>query len=96
MTDPRMLKHADILVNYSTDIQPGDRVVIEATTAAEPMLEALIERVLEAGGYPYLITKLPREEAIFYKYARKPNWSRPRNSSSWLTRPSRPASGCTR
>ncbi len=69
MTDPRMLKHADILVGYSTDIQPGDRVVIEATTAAEPMLEALIERILERGGYPYLITKLPREEAIFYNYA---------------------------
>ncbi|MBN2043643.1 MAG: aminopeptidase [Anaerolineales bacterium] len=71
MTDPRMLKHADILVNFSTDIQPGDRVVIEATTAAEPMLEALIERVLENGGYPYLVTKLPREEAIFYKYAQE-------------------------
>ena len=72
MTDPRMLKHADILVGYSTNIQPGDRVVIEATTAAEPMLEALIERILEAGGYPYLLTKLPREEAIFYKYAQAP------------------------
>ena len=71
MTDPRLLKHADILVNYSTDIQPGDRVVIEATTAAEPMLEALIERILENGGYPYLITKLPREEAIFYQFAKE-------------------------
>ena len=71
MTDPRMLKHADILVNYSTEIQPGDRVVIEATTAAEPMLEALIERVLEAGGYPYLLTMLPRQEAVFYKYAQE-------------------------
>ena len=69
MTDKRMLKHADILVNYSTDIQPGDRVVIEATTAAEPMLEALIERILERGGYPYLLTTLPRQEAIFLKYA---------------------------
>ena len=69
MTDPRILKHTDILVNFSTDIQPGDRVVIEATTAAEPMLEALIQRILENGGYPYLITKLPREEAIFLKYA---------------------------
>lgn len=66
-----MLKHADILVNFSTDIQPGDRVVIEATTAAEPMLEALIERILVRGGIPYLLTKLPREEAIYYKYAQE-------------------------
>ena len=71
MKDPRMLKHADILVNYSTDIQPGDRVVIEATTAAEPMLEALIKRVLESGGTPYLLTKLPKEDAIFFKYAQE-------------------------
>ncbi|MGD2026676.1 MAG: aminopeptidase [Anaerolineales bacterium] len=71
MTDPRILKHAGILVGYSTDIQPGDRVVIEATTAAEPMLEALIERILEKGGYPYLITTLPREKAVFFKYAKE-------------------------
>jgi aminopeptidase len=66
-----MLKHADILVNFSTDIQPGDRVVIEATTAAEPMLEALIERILVAGGYPYLLTEIPRQQAIFLKYAQE-------------------------
>ena len=71
VVDPRLLKHADILVNYSTDIQPGDRVVIEATTAAEPMLESLIERILERGGYPYLLTELPRQEAIFYKFAKE-------------------------
>ncbi len=68
-TDPRILKHADILVDYSTNIQPGDRVVIEATTAAEEMLEALIERIAKRGGYPYLVTALPNEEAIFMKYA---------------------------
>ena len=71
MTDPRMLKHADILVNYSTEIQPGDRVVIEATTAAEPMLEALIERILTAGGTPYLLTKLPRQDAVFFEFAKE-------------------------
>ena len=69
MTDPRVQKHADILVDYSCSIQPGDRVIIESTTLAEPLLEALIERVLIRGGHPYLVTKTPHEEAIFLKYA---------------------------
>ncbi|HKJ28503.1 MAG TPA: aminopeptidase [Anaerolineales bacterium] len=69
--DKRLLKHADILVDYCTEIQPGDRVVIESTIAAEPMLEALMERILVRGGYPYLLTKLPQQEAIFYKYAQE-------------------------
>jgi aminopeptidase len=69
LTDKRVLKHADILVNYCTDIQPGDRVIIEATTLAQPLLEALIERVLKRGGHPYMVTKLPNEETIFLKYA---------------------------
>lgn len=69
MTDKRVLKHADILVDYSTSIQPGDRVIIESTTLAQPLLEALIERILKRGGHPYLVTRLPNEEAIFLKYA---------------------------
>jgi aminopeptidase len=69
MTDKRILKFADILVDYCTEIQPGDRVVIESTTLAEPLLEALIERIAKRGGLPYPITKLPNEEAIFLKNA---------------------------
>jgi aminopeptidase len=69
LLDKRILKHADILVDYSTSIQPGDRVIIESTTLAARLLEALIERILKRGGHPYLVTRLPNEEAIFLKYA---------------------------
>jgi aminopeptidase len=69
MTDERILKFADILVDYCTEIQPGDRVIIESTTLAEPLLEALIERILKRGGRPYPITRLPNQDKIYLTYA---------------------------
>lgn len=59
MADPRVEKFAKILVNYCTRIQPGDRVLIEATTAAEPLVRALYLQVLEAGGNPVPLVQLP-------------------------------------
>ncbi|MFZ5856634.1 MAG: aminopeptidase [Chloroflexota bacterium] len=52
MADPRVEKFAKILVEYCTKIKPGDRVLIEATTAAEPLVRAIYLKVLEAGGHP--------------------------------------------
>ena len=54
MPDPRVVKLARLLVGYSTRIQKGDRVAIEAQPAADPFVRALFERVLEAGGHPYI------------------------------------------
>ncbi len=59
MADPRVEKFADVLVNYSTHIQPGDRVLIEATTLAEPLVRALYIKILEAGGHPVPLLQLP-------------------------------------
>ena len=59
MADPRVEKFAKILVNYCTRIQPGDRVLIEATTAAEPLVRALYLQVLEAGGHPVPLVQFP-------------------------------------
>jgi len=43
---------ADVVVGYSTAIEPGDLVVIEAGDAAAPLVRAVYERVLRAGGHP--------------------------------------------
>lgn len=69
MTDSRIHKFAHILTGYSADIQPGDRVLLEGTTEAMPLIEALFERIMEIGGYPYLDVKFPTQEKIFFKYA---------------------------
>lgn len=53
MVDPRMKKLADVLVGYSTKVQPGEHVLIEATDAPAEMVTLLIDRVAAAGGVPF-------------------------------------------
>lgn len=67
MTDNRVQKLARILVDHSARIQPGDRILLEATTAAEPLVQALYETVLERGGHPYPLIELPGEKAALYR-----------------------------
>ncbi|MDX1600261.1 MAG: aminopeptidase [Anaerolineales bacterium] len=54
MNDPRVNRLARLLVDYSVAVRPGDRVLIEAATPAEPLVRALFERILRAGGHPHL------------------------------------------
>jgi len=76
MTDVRVSRMADVLINYSTCIQPGDRVLIEGQPAAEPLIRALFERILTAGGHPHLLLSLSGLETmtglddIFLSHAR--------------------------
>jgi|Deesub1362A_J573_1020465.scaffolds.fasta_scaffold09215_2 aminopeptidase len=49
---------ARVLVEYSARIGKGDRVLIEAEPAAEPLVRSLFRRILEAGGYPHLFISL--------------------------------------
>jgi aminopeptidase len=50
MTDPRLKKLADILVNYSVKVQPGDWVYINASIVAVPLMDEVYKLVLQAGG----------------------------------------------
>jgi aminopeptidase len=69
LKDPRIEALAQILVRYSTKVQPGDTTVIQSTTTAEPLLQAIYEEVLRAGGYP--IFQISPEGALsaFYELA---------------------------
>jgi len=60
--DPRIENLAKILVYHSARITKGDRVAIEATTAAEPLVRALYREILTAGGHPYPLLKIPEQE----------------------------------
>ena len=44
--DEQIIEFAKLLVDYSVNVQPGDQVWIEATTAAEPAVRAVFQRVL--------------------------------------------------
>ncbi|MCK6539086.1 MAG: aminopeptidase [Anaerolineales bacterium] len=59
MTDIRVQKFAKVLVEHSTRIVPGDRVLIEATTAAEPLVRELFIQIMEKGGHPHPMVALP-------------------------------------
>jgi aminopeptidase len=52
MVDPRVQKLADILVNYSTAVQPGDWVLIMGHVLALPLVNEIAGLVLRAGGHP--------------------------------------------
>ncbi len=55
MRDPRVDQLAQILVHYSTALQPGDRVLITGTDLAKPLLLSLYRTALAAGALPTLI-----------------------------------------
>ena len=63
--DPRITKMAQVLINYSTAVQPGERVLIRATSpAAEPLVQALYQETLRAGGQPVPYVQLRDEDML--------------------------------
>ncbi|HLO32980.1 MAG TPA: aminopeptidase [Anaerolineales bacterium] len=59
MADLRVAKFSKVLVEHSARIVPGDRVLIEGTTAAEPLIRELYVQILEKGGHPHLMMGFP-------------------------------------
>lgn len=57
MRDPRVNKLADVLVNYSTRVKPGDLVAVRADPVAMPLVEATFESVYRAGGHPIFVAQ---------------------------------------
>jgi aminopeptidase len=54
MHDPRLEKLADVLVNYSTAIGPGDFVRLAGPPVSRPLIVALYRAVISAGGHPHV------------------------------------------
>ena len=69
MNDPRINKLAEVLVNYSTEVQKDDRVIIQGQAIAEPLLKAIYAETLKAGGHPFLQIGLPGLSSVHFKYA---------------------------
>jgi aminopeptidase len=69
MRDPRVDGLAKILVGYSTKVGEGDVVSIDGDSAAEPILLAIYEEVLKAGGNPILNMAVEGAAVAYYKHA---------------------------
>ncbi len=53
--DPRITKLAEILVNYSTEVRPGDRVAIRGEAISLPLVNETLRQTLRAGGLPTIV-----------------------------------------
>lgn len=54
MSDVRRKRLANLLVNYSTEVQPGDWVGLLGDFESLPILRDVFEAVIDAGGHPSL------------------------------------------
>ena len=75
MADSRVAKFAKVLVEHSARVVPGDRILLEGTTAAEPLLRELYIQILEKGGHPHLMMTIPglmpfSQDELFLTYAK--------------------------
>ena len=69
MLDPRVAKLAQVLVQYSAGVKPGDLVSISGTALAEPLVVALLEETLKAGGHPRVRLSPMAASEVLYKNA---------------------------
>ena len=69
MPDPRLMKLADVLVNFSTRVKQGDWVYITAGRQAVPLVKEVMERVLAAGGRPSVNLECDELDEVFQKHA---------------------------
>lgn len=57
MTDPRLEKLADVLVNYACRVQPGESLLLEAVDIPPEFTNAIIRATAKAGGRPLVMLK---------------------------------------
>ena len=72
MRDPRIEKLADVLVNYSVNCKKGEKVLIEARGIDNALVNAIVEKVFAAGGYPFVdVIDLSVERALMLGTSKK-------------------------
>lgn len=60
MTDPRFLLLADLLIQHSTQLKPGEHLLIEAFDIPEAMTIALVRAARKVGGHPHVALRSNR------------------------------------
>lgn len=57
MADPRIEKMAHLLANYCVAVQPGDKVLVNGTIPAMPLVIETYRQVVRAGGHPMVMLR---------------------------------------
>ena len=60
MTDPRYKKLADLLVNYSTTLRKGERILLDMVDVPDEFTVEMIRAVRAAGAQPFVETRHTR------------------------------------
>ena len=69
MINPILEKYADVLVDYSVDVEKGDQVLIKGAMVAEPLIKALYIKTLKKGAHPLVVPTFEGQEELFFEYA---------------------------
>lgn len=70
MTDPRLTKLAQVIVNYSVALRKDDIVTIKSDPIATPLIIELYRAALEAGAHPHVRLSPDDLAEILYKHGR--------------------------
>ncbi len=65
--DPQ--KHAELMVDYCIQAQPGERILVATTTLALPLVEAIHRTLLTRGARPVLRLEYPQQQQDLIRYA---------------------------
>jgi aminopeptidase len=69
MADTRLQRFADVLVNYSVGVKPGERLAISGEAVAAPLFREIYRYALQAGAFTYVMPTIAGLSEIFLKEA---------------------------
>jgi aminopeptidase len=69
MADICIERMAKTLIEYSTEVKKGDKVMIRSNTLAVPLVEEVYKEILIQGGHPELYLGTANVPDIFFRYA---------------------------
>lgn len=69
MSPSRLAAYAHLLVNYCVELKAGERLFVNSTTLAAPLIAALQKAVLQAGGHLEYHLAVPGQEAALAELA---------------------------
>src|SRR5579871_3888373 len=63
--DPRTQKMAEVIINYSTAVKPGELVLLRGTSPlSQPLIQALYAEAVKAGGNALAFVHMSQEDEI--------------------------------
>lgn len=68
VADSRIEKLADVLVNYSLEIQPEQLVVLQGSPLAQPLLVSVYRKIIEIGAHPVVNVNLSGIQEIMFTH----------------------------